>query len=140
MKRKIPIIDGLFEWPSDNPRLIGTKCPLCGSVQFPKSSVCNNPECDHSAPLTECFLSTEGHLYTYTVHHYDLPEPFQYHKGPYIVGAIELPEGLIIISKIRAPNEKILKIGMKMRLKVDVLYEDDNNAYLNYFFEPVISE
>jgi len=136
-KKEVPIMEGLFEWPSENPRLIGSKCPKCGSIQFPKSTVCNNPDCDHSANVEEYFLSTEGTLYTYTVHAYSLREPFQYHKGPYIIGAVELPEGIIVISRIKA-NEKQLKIGMKLKLKIDKLYEDDENVYLSYFFEPVM--
>lgn len=138
MKKSVPIIEGLFEWPSENPRLIATRCPLCGSIQFPKSSVCNNPDCDHSVPVEQYYLSTEGTLYTYTVHAYSLREPFEYHKGPYIVGAVELPEGLIIVGRIKVEDEKVLKIGMKMRLKVDKLYEDNENIYLSYFFEPVV--
>lgn len=140
LKKKVPIVDGLFEWPSDNPRLIGTKCPLCGSVQFPKSSTCNNPECEHSVPPEECFLSTEGKLYTYTVHAYGLSEPFQYHKPPYIIGAVELPEGIIVLGRIKVSDENDLKIGMKMRLQIDKLYENEESEYLTYFFVPVVSE
>ena len=130
-------MEGLFEWPSENPRLIGSRCSKCGSTQFPKSTVCNNPDCDHSAKVEECFLSTEGTLYTYTVHNYSLREPFQYHRGPYIVGAVELPEGITVVGRIKA-DEKLLKIGMKLKLKIDRLYEDNENVYLSYFFEPVI--
>ncbi|MEM3697674.1 MAG: Zn-ribbon domain-containing OB-fold protein [Candidatus Micrarchaeia archaeon] len=140
MKRKVPIIDELFEWPSDNPRLIGTKCPLCGSIQFPKSSTCNNPECNHSIPPEKYFLSTEGTLYTYTVHAYGLGEPFQYHKAPYIVGAVELPDGIIVLGRIKVFDEKSLKIGMKMKLEIDKLYEDEENEYLTYFFVPVVNK
>ncbi|MEM3565309.1 MAG: Zn-ribbon domain-containing OB-fold protein [Candidatus Bathyarchaeia archaeon] len=138
MKKEVPIMDGLFEWPSENPRLIGSRCPKCGSIQFPKSNVCNNPECDHSVNVEEWFLSTEGTLYTYTVHAYSLREPFQYHKAPYVVGAVELPEGIIVVSRIKVPDEKLLKIGMRLRLKIDKLYEDDESVYLSYFFEPVM--
>ncbi len=138
MKKEVPIMDGLFEWPSENPRLIGSKCPRCGSIQFPKSNVCNNPDCDHSVNVEECFLSTEGTLYTYTIHAYSLREPFQYHKAPYIIGAVELPEGLIVVGRLKVSDEKMLRIGMKMKLKIDKLYEDDENVYLTYFFEPVM--
>ncbi|MEM3549866.1 MAG: Zn-ribbon domain-containing OB-fold protein [Candidatus Bathyarchaeia archaeon] len=138
MKTEVPIMDGLFEWPSQNPRLIASKCQKCGSIQFPKSNVCNNPDCDHSAAVEECFLSNEGTLYTYTLHAYSLREPFQYHTGPYIVGAIELPEGITVVSRIKVSDEKLLRIGMKMKLKIDKLYEDEEKAYMSYFFEPVV--
>lgn len=134
-KRVVPIVEGLFTWPSDHPRLIGSRCPVCGSVQFPKSSVCNNPDCDHSRPTEEVLLSEEGILYSYDVHTYDLREPFEYHKAPYAIGAVEFPEGITILARLTSAEN--LRIGMKLRLKVDKLYEDGNNVYLVYYFEPM---
>lgn len=136
-KKAIPIVDGLFTWPSDNPRLIGSKCPVCGSIQFPKSITCNNPDCDHSKTPEEYLLSTEGILYTFTVQYYSLRDPLSFHKAPYAVGAVKLPEGIIVIGRLTETDENKLRIGMKVRLKIDVLYEDENNKYLTYFFEPV---
>jgi len=136
-RRKVPIVDGLFTWSPDGPRLIATRCPACGSIQFPKSNVCNNPECDHSRPVEECLLSPEGILYSYTIHRYSLPEPFSYHKAPYAIGAVELPEGIIVLGRLAFSDEKALRIGMKVRLKVDKLYENGDTTYLTYFFEPV---
>jgi uncharacterized OB-fold protein len=136
-KKKVPIVEGLFTWPSDKPRLIGSKCPVCGSVQFPRSSVCNNPDCDHSSAPDEIYLSTEGTLYSYTVHAYDLRSPFDYHKAPYAIGAVELPEGIIVVARLKETDKEKLKIGMKMKLIVDKLYEDEENEYLTYFFEPL---
>ncbi len=134
-KNIMPIVEGLFTWPSDHPRLIGSRCPVCGSVQFPKSSVCNNPECDHSRPPEEVLLSEEGTLYSFDIHAYDLREPFEYHKAPYAIGAVELPEGITILARLT--TTKGLRIGMKLRMKVDKLYEDAENVYVTYYFEPV---
>jgi uncharacterized OB-fold protein len=135
-KKKVPILEGMFTWPSDRPQLIGSRCRLCGSTQFPKSNVCDNPDCDHSKPPEEILLSTEGTLYSYTIHTYDLREPFSYHKAPYAVGAIELPEGINVIARLTTVEREKLKIGMRMRFKVDKLYEDEENVYLTYFFQP----
>lgn len=133
-KNVVPIVEGLFTWPYDNPKLMGSRCPVCGSVQFPKSSVCNNPDCDHSKPTVEVLLSEEGTLYSYDIHAYDLREPFEYHKAPYAIGAIEFPEGIIILARLTSTEN--LSIGMKLHLKVDKLYEDANNVYVVYYFEP----
>jgi len=135
-KKKIPIIEGLFTWPSDKPQLIGSRCPSCGSVQFPKSNVCNNPDCNHSKTPEEILLSTKGTLYSFTIHRYDLREPFSYHKAPYAIGAIELPEGITVIARLTVTEEEKLRIGMPMVLKVDKLYEDEENVYLTYYFQP----
>lgn len=137
-KKSVPIIEGLFTWPSESPKLIGSKCPICGSIQFPKSNVCNNPDCTHEKPPEEVLLSTTGTLYSYTIHRYDLREPLSYHKAPYAIGAVELPEGIIIVGRLTITEEDKIKIGMKMKLKVDKLYEDDENIYLTYFFEPEV--
>ena len=136
-KKKVPIAEGLFTWPSDKPQLIGSRCPTCGSVQFPKSNVCDNPDCDHSKPPEEVLLSSEGTLYSYTIHMYDLREPFAYHKAPYAIGAVELPEGLNVVARLTTTEEGKLIIGMPVRFKIDKLYEDEESVYLTYFFEPV---
>jgi uncharacterized OB-fold protein len=139
-KKKVPIIAGLFTWPSDEPRLIGSRCPVCGSVQFPKSNVCDNPDCDHSKEPEEILLSPEGTLYSYTIQRYDLRPPFDYHKAPYAIGAVELPEGIIVVGRLTTTDEEKLKIGMRVMLKVDELYSDEENIYLTYFFKPVTEE
>ena len=135
-KKKVPIVEGLFTWPSDRPQLIGSKCSVCGSVQFPKSNVCDNPDCDHSKPPDEILLSTEGTLYSYTIHQYDLREPFSYHKAPYAIGAIELSEGVNVVARLATTEGERLKIDMRMGFKVGKLYEDEEAIYLTYFFEP----
>ena len=40
---QVPIADGLFTWPSNDPRLLGSKCRDCGVVTFPAQSGC--PAC-----------------------------------------------------------------------------------------------
>jgi len=137
---QLPVVGGLFTWPSDEPKLIGSRCPICGSVQFPRSNVCNNPDCDHSKGTEEILLSTEGTLYSYTIHAYDLRTPFDYHKAPYAIGAVELPEGIIVVGRLTTTDAKKLRIGMKVKFKVDKLYTDGEKTYLTYFFEPVDDE
>jgi uncharacterized OB-fold protein len=136
-KDQLPVVEGIFTWPSDEPKLIGSRCPICGSVQFPRSNVCNNPDCDHSKGTEEILLSTEGTLYSYTIHAYDLRPPFDYHKAPYAIGAVELPEGIIVVARLTTVDNKRLKIGMRVKLKVDKLFDDGEKIYVTYFFEPV---
>ena len=37
--KQIPIAPGLFTWPSNDPRLLGSKCGVCGVVTFPTSEI-----------------------------------------------------------------------------------------------------
>jgi uncharacterized OB-fold protein len=76
----------------------------------------------------------------YTIQRYALRPPFDYHKAPYAIGAVELPEGIIVVGRLTMTEEEKLKIGMKVVLKVDELYSDKENVYLTYFFKPITEE
>lgn len=132
----VPITDGLFEWPSEDPRLLGSECPSCEHVSFPESSVCGNPDCGYTDSVDSTQLSDTGTLYSYTIQTVDHKEPYAYHSIPFAIGAIELPEGINIISKLTTTNTDILEIGMDMTLSIDTLYEEDGTEYMTYYFEP----
>ena len=38
--RQVPVAEGLFTWPSDEPRLIGAQCAGCGLTGFPAGPAC----------------------------------------------------------------------------------------------------
>ncbi|MFT6311000.1 MAG: putative OB-fold protein, partial [Porticoccus sp.] len=40
MTKQIPIQEGLFTWPSDNPALLGSRCQQCGIADFPVKTNC----------------------------------------------------------------------------------------------------
>lgn len=134
----VPVTEGLFEWPSEEPRLIGSKCVSCGHVSFPESSVCGNPDCPPRASVDPVRLSDTGTLYSYTVQRVDHKEPYAYHSAPVPIGTIELPEGINLVSKLTTAETERLEIGMQMQLTVDTLYEEDGTEYLTYYFEPVV--
>ena len=52
-KEKKPMVEGLFTWPSDEPRLIASRCKKCGTVAFPKFPICNNPDCDKAPKMSK---------------------------------------------------------------------------------------
>ena len=31
----VPVAEGVFTWPADEPQLIGSRCTACGIVTFP---------------------------------------------------------------------------------------------------------
>jgi len=77
-KNKVPLVEGLFTWPSDKPRLIASRCKKCGALSFPKAPYCNNPDCEKNTENVEVIeLSNKARLYTYAVQTYPLPEPFK---------------------------------------------------------------
>lgn len=115
----VPIVEGLFTMPSspgDRPQLIGSRCKACGEVFSPKRLICAH--C-YEQDMEEIFLSGKGDLYTYTV----VRAPVLGYQGPipFIVGEIELPEGLRIRSILTGCEPERLKIGMAMEITLGKL-------------------
>ena len=61
---QIPIAEGLFTWPSNDPRLLGSKCNDCGVVTFPAQAGC--PACC-GEDTTNIELERQGTLWTWTI-------------------------------------------------------------------------
>jgi uncharacterized OB-fold protein len=124
--------EGLFDWPSENPSLIGHRCRLCGKVFFPRRFICS--ECFKEGTLEEIRLSRRGTLYTFCVLERG-PIGFD---PPYAVGYIDLPEGLRIYSLLTEMSLEKLKIGMEMELVIEKIRKDsEGNEIIGYKFKPV---
>ena len=92
--KQIPIAEGLFTWPSNDPRLLGSKCGDCGVVTFPAQKSC--PACSGQNVET-IELERRGTLWTWTIQGFmpnrppytgpETPETFK----PFGVGYVELP-------------------------------------------------
>jgi len=139
-KKQIPIQEGLFTWPSDDPRLIGSKCKNCGQVTFPAQTSCTSCCLQDTEDIE---LSQEGTLWTWTIQGFppksppyakqETPETFV----PYGVGYVELPEGVRVETRLTENNPEKLTIGMTMQLVVESFIEDENgNEFMAFFFKP----
>ena len=51
------VAEGLFEWPSDEPRVRASRCDACGFVTFPAQDAC--PSCGTDA-VSPTLLSRNG--------------------------------------------------------------------------------
>jgi len=140
-KKQIPIQEGLFTWPSQDPRLIGSKCKNCGEITFPAQNSC--PNCCLE-DVEKIQLSTKGKLWTYTVQGFypksppyagpDTPESFV----PFGVGYIELPNEVKVESRLTENDPEKLKIGMDMELVIEKFKEDEEgNDVMIFAFKPV---
>ena len=136
-KERKPIIEGLFTWPSDDPRLIVSKCKKCNSVAFPKRPFCPNPDCEKKREnIEEVELSKVGTLYSYAHQIYPPPEPFRYEPfKPYALGIVDFPEGLRVWGIITRMED--LKLGMTVETTVGKLYEDEENEYITWMWKPI---
>jgi uncharacterized OB-fold protein len=112
-----PVADGLFTWPADQPRLIGSRCRGCGAVTFPAQRSC--PRCT-SVDVEERLLERTGTLYTWTVQGfrpkppYAGPEDFE----PYGVGYVELPGEVRVEARLTVADPDRLRIDMPVELVI----------------------
>jgi uncharacterized OB-fold protein len=138
--KRVGVRDGIFTtplYPSEQVRLNGSKCRVCGEVFLGKHLSCGNCANEN---MEEIALSDKGKLYTYTVIRnrppgdYKGPDPFV----PFGEGLIALPEGIRILSPLTGCDINKLKIGTEWKLIVDVLYVDaDGNEVMTFKFKPV---
>ena len=134
-KTKVPRIEGLFTM-TDDPRLIVSKCKVCGAVAFPARPFCPNPACKKVRENVEKVeLSKTGTLYSYAIQVYPTPPPFKYEKDKFAVGIVDFPEGLRVWGILTRMEN--LKIGMKVETTLGRLYEDDQNEYLTWMWKPI---
>ena len=54
---RVPVAEGVFTWPSDEPALIGSRCVTCGNHMFPVQSGC--PKCSGDTTETVETKTTE---------------------------------------------------------------------------------
>jgi len=135
-RKQIPIVDDLFAMPSapdGQPRLIGSRCPVCGEYFFPKRAICANCQ---NEDLREVLFGQRGELYSFTL--VRIP-PFGY-KGPlpYAQGQIQLPEGPLVNCLLTDYDYDKLQFGMEMEIAVAKLEEDaEGHELMAYVYRPV---
>lgn len=137
---QIPIAEGLFTWPSNDPRLLGSKCNNCGVVLFPAQSSC--PACCSEDSET-IELERRGKIWTFTIQNflpnrppYDGPETAETFK-PFAVGYVELNDQTRVQARIKSDDVSKLRIGDEVELVVEKYVERDGKDIIAYFFTPV---
>jgi uncharacterized OB-fold protein len=113
---RIPVAEGIFTWPDERPRLIGSRHPQTGAVSFPAAE----PEAGEEQVL----LSRVGTLFTWTTQQFVPPSPpyagdtdpksFE----PYAVGYVELADGILVEGRLTESDPQRLIIGQEMELVV----------------------
>ena len=131
--KQIPIADGLFTWPSEEPRLIGSRCLNCGEVFFPTQTACSF--CS-STDTEEILFSHRGTLDLYTCSRY--PTPGYTGPSPLCIGFIRLPEGTKVIAPLTETDIDNLRIGMEVEMVIRTVATDQQgNDLLGFAFTPI---
>ncbi|MCL2134548.1 MAG: Zn-ribbon domain-containing OB-fold protein [Candidatus Bathyarchaeota archaeon] len=95
-------------------KLMAGKCLKCGKIHLPPRLMCD--EC-YSTQFDWTQISNKGKLLTYTVIHIGSTQ-FQ-NLVPYVVGIIEIDNGLKIPGIIHGVAQEQLKIGMSLFVDFD---------------------
>ena len=130
---RVPIEEGYFRIPVDPgepPRLLGSRCPNCGEVFFPRRLVC--AQCLHEG-CDDVDLSTRGRLWTWTYCHVPLFGKKDADVPGYGVGQVDLPEG-VRIQTVLTGDPGSWTTGMPMRIDLDVVEEHDADQVVIFRF------
>src|SRR4051812_25857091 len=142
MPNQVPVSPGIFSWPADPPRLLGSRCTQCGNHMFPVQSGCSRCTADSTEPVE---LGRHGTLWAWTVQGFapkappyvgPVDETFE----PYGVGYVELPGQVTVEARLTESDPGRLSIGMEMELVLTPLAIDaDGNEIITFAFQPVLS-
>ncbi len=92
-------------------KLMAGKCQKCGKLHLPPRPLCDN--C-YGTQFEWVPVSGKGKLLTYTIIHV-APQNFQ-NLAPYVIGIVELDDGLRIPGMIQSVSQEQLEIGMTLNL------------------------
>ena len=139
--KRYPAIDGLFTWPSDDPRLIAARCEDCSTVTFPRSAELHRPNC-RGERVSTIELSGTGTLVSYTIQRF--PPPYPYISDPdafepYGIGTVELPDGIQVPGQITGIDIEDIEVGLEVDVVIETLYVDeDGNEALTWKWAPAL--
>ena len=136
---QVPVAEGLFTWPSEEPRLIGGRCSDCGIVTFPFQGSC--PRCA-SIEMSEHLLARRGRLWAWTSQSFPPPAPPYTGVGgkefvPFGVGFVELGD-VKVEARLTTADPAVLHPGLEMELDVVPFGTDaDGNEVVTFAFRPL---
>jgi uncharacterized OB-fold protein len=112
--------------------LVGGKCKVCGTVQFPRSQVCVNPNChaiDSQEPHRMAGLEANVMSFTADSLTYS-PDPPAYY------GMITFPEGGRFMADFTDSDKEQVKVGAKMRMTFRIRDNDTmRGGFKRYFWK-----
>lgn len=143
MTESAPLIaEGLFRVDGDRAVLFASRRRSSGAVKFPAERpelFDGDPEAQDDIEAIE--LSTEGTLYTYTTQAFPPPLPYKGMRDPqafepYVVGFVELAEGLLVEALIVEAAAGQLTIGQRLVSTTTALRTEDGKSVVTFAFRP----
>jgi uncharacterized OB-fold protein len=137
----VPVAEGIFTWPADDPQLIGSRCTACGIITFPSQESC--PRCA-STEMGERLLPRKGRLWAWTTQDFPPPSPPYAGAGgkdfvPFGVGYVELADEVKVETRLTEADPAKLAQGAEMVLVVVPFGTDDaGNEIVTFAFRPAV--
>lgn len=136
------IAEGLFRVDGERAVLFASRRRSSGAVKFPAERpelFDGDPEMQEDIESIE--LSTEGTLYTYTTQEFAPPLPYKGNRDPkafqpYVVGFVELPEGVLVETLIVGANVAELRIGQSLVSTTTTLETAEGESLVTFAFRP----
>lgn len=136
------ITEGLFRVVGDRAVLFASRRRSTGVVKFPAE----RPELFDGTPeiqedIEPIELSTEGTLYTYTTQEFVPPLPYKGNRSPdvfkpYVVGFVELAEGVLVETLIVGVEPADVRIGQRLVSTTTTLETADGQSLVTFAFRP----
>jgi uncharacterized OB-fold protein len=123
-------IDSFYKFVSEG-KLMAAKCGNCGTLLLPPKPVC--AKC-FSTDFRWIALKGKGNLLSYTVIHI-APKQFE-SMAPYVVGIVELGDGLNLPGMICDVGPEKIKVGMDLKVEFDLSLPAQWPFWPRYFFKP----
>ena len=144
MTTSIPVAEGVFTWPSEAPRLLGSRCEDCSNHMFPTQPGCSRCGGDRVATVE---LADRGRLWTWTIQGFPPKSPPYVGESdpgrfePFGVGYVELADQVRVEARLTESDPERLAIGMEMRLVIIPIGTDDQgNELVTFAFSPIEGE
>jgi uncharacterized OB-fold protein len=113
-------------------RFVGGKCESCGTMQFPRTDICVNPDCGAvGTQVAEPFSNKSAKLNSYTADRLTYtPDP------PTYFGMVQFDEGGRLMSDFTDIDPgATLEVGMPMKMVFRVKDYDQKRGFRRYFWK-----
>jgi len=110
---------------------VGGRCEKCGTLQFPKSNVCVNPDCNAFHTQTDHpFAEMSGKVNSYTADQLTYsPDP------PTIFGMVQFDAGGRLMADFTDADIAEVSVGLKMRMVFRIKDYDAQRGFTRYFWK-----
>jgi 3-hydroxy-3-methylglutaryl CoA synthase len=111
--------------------LVGGRCEKCGTLQFPKSNVCVNPDCNAFHTQTDHpFAEMSGKVNSHTADQLTYsPDP------PAIFGMVQFDDGGRLMADFTDVDISEVSVGLKMRMVFRIKDYDSQRGFTRYFWK-----